>query len=49
MSEQEFQKDLIETIIKFMFMLSKQDDEKRKETIEFFEKESGTKLLGEYK
>lgn len=38
--------DVVELMVQFVEMLSKHDDEKRNEIIEFFEKESGFKLPG---
>lgn len=47
MTKQKIEIDVVELMVQFVEMLSKHDDEKQKEIIEFFEKESGFKLTGE--
>ena len=46
MAKQKIEIDVVLMMIEFVEMLSKQDDEKRDEIVEFFEKESGFKLPG---
>lgn len=44
MTKQKIDIDLLEMMVQFVEMLSEQDEEKRNEIVEFFEKESGFKL-----
>lgn len=44
MAKQKIEIDVVLMMMEFVEMLSKQDDEKRNEIIEFFEKESSFKL-----
>lgn len=46
MTKQKIEIDVVEMMVQFVEMLSKHDDEKQKEIIEFFEKESGFKISG---
>jgi len=44
MAKQKIEIDVVLMMMQFVEMLSKQDDAKRNEIIQFFEKESGFKL-----